>query len=419
MKDILVSVNEKAGQGGEPSREVRMAIVSDGELFDYAVSEPGSASSVGNVYKGLVTNVFSGTQSCFVNIGSDKNAVLYAKDIMPVTGGQNRRPIETLVRTGQQLIVQILRDASGDKGAHATTRLALPGKYAVLLPDSAQCAVSRRLTDQRETSRLRDIARNNKPDGCGLIMRTEASGAGEEQIAADVKALIERLRELNRNGAADKAPACIHAESDFYRDILFRSLEDDVARVITDDKTSYRELLGRASVYNPDITYKIHFYHEPWALFAFYGVQKEIANLLARRIWLKCGACIIIDRTEAMTVVDVNTGKYNGGGNPRETFLRVNTEAVVETARQLRLRDIGGIVVVDALRMSNSVDQRAVLAALQDELDKDRQKTTIAGFTRLGLLEITRKKEKNGLQGTPDDVEELIGAFTTGGQQSD
>ena len=385
---------------GKPERIIRMAVVAGGELLDYAVSDMGAVSSVGNIYKGFVTNVFPGTQSCFVNIGMEKNAVLYAADMVSVTGENNKRPVETMVRTGQKLIVQVLRDASGDKGAHVTTRLALPGKYAVLLPGSAICAVSRRIFDQRESARLREIAKNHMPAGGGLIMRTEAAGVGEERIAADVAALSERLQNMRRKEMSDRIPECIHAETDFYREMLFRMLEDDITRVITDDKASYRELLNRSSAYNPEISYKISHYREPWPLFAFHGVQNDIDNLRARKVWLKCGAFIVIDRTEAMTVIDVNTGKYNGA-NQRETFLRVNTEAVIETARQLRLRDVGGIVVIDALRMNNQADQRAIIDALGTELAKDRQKTAVMGFTKLGLLEMTRKRAKAGIGSQP------------------
>ena len=391
-KDILVSAIDKPNLEGGSRRVVRMAVVSDGELLDYAWDEPGAAGIAGNIYKGLVTNVFPGTQSCFVNIGQEKNAVLYIKDVAQPSGAYYPRPIETLIRTGQKIVVQALRDASGEKGARVTTKLALPGKFAVLLPDSNQCAVSRRIADQAEADRLRDIALQNMPDGCGLIMRTEAAGANAELIASDVRALHKRLLDMYRNEVSARIPECIHAENDFYRDILFRAFENDVSRVIADDKASYRELLNRASEYNPDITYKLQHYREPWPLFAFYGIQSDVDSLQVRRVRLRSGAYIVIDRTEAMTVVDVNTGKYIGGGNPRETFLRVNTEAAVETARQMRLRDIGGIVVIDALRMNDPADQRAVVGALEAELEKDRQKTVVAGFTRLGLIEMTRKK---------------------------
>jgi ribonuclease G len=351
---------------------------------------------------GYVTNIFPGTQSGFVDIGLERNAVLYAADIEPFNGTQNKRPIETLLRTGQKIVVQILRDAAGDKGAHVTTRLSLPGKYSVLLPDSDQHSVSRKITDQREIGRLREMAKKYMPEGCGLIIRTEASGIPEDAVASDVAVLAERLRNMRRNEASRKIPDCVHIETDFYRDILFRAIENDITRVIVDERPSYRELLNRASVHRPDVSYKIHQYDEPWPLFAFYGIQNDVNNLHSRRIWLKCGAYIIIDRTEAMTVVDVNTGKYNGGENQRETFMRANREAVAETARQMRLRDIGGIVVVDALKMDNAYDQREIVGALEAELAKDRQQTAVAGFTKLGLIEMTRKKAGTGLRPAAD-----------------
>lgn len=400
-KDILISATGKTASGLQSGRALRMAVVSDGELIDYAVNEPGTAGIVGNIYKGVIANVLPGTQSCFVNIGLDKNAVLFAGDIMPVTGSQNKRPIETLVKSGQKLIVQVLRDPVGDKGAYVTTKLALPGKYAVLLPGTKQCAVSRRIADLREIGRLREIARRYMPEGCGLIVRTVAAGVSEDRISADIKLLADRFLAVTLSGQDEKIPDCIYTETDFYRETVFRAIENDISRVITDDRVSFRELLKKSASLEPDISYKIQFYHEPWPLFAFYEVQKDIDNLQSRKIWLKCGAYIVIDRTEAMTVVDVNTGKFSGGGSQREIFLRVNIEAVVETARQMRFRDIGGIIVVDALKMGDPADQRKVADALGGELKNDRQKTVVAGFTKLGLLEMTRKKTKSGFMPAP------------------
>ncbi|MCL2058395.1 MAG: Rne/Rng family ribonuclease [Oscillospiraceae bacterium] len=392
-KDILVSAKDKKDAGSSAERALRMAIVSDGELLDYAVNEPGAISCVGNIYKGSVTIIYPGTQSCFVNIGHERNAILYADDIAPIAGSRARRPIETMVRAGQKIVVQVLRDASDDKGAHVTTKLAMPGKYAVLLPGAPQCAVSRRITDQREAMRLRGIAQRLMPANDGLIIRTEAAGADEDRIAADVASLVERRLRMRIREAGDALPDCIHTETDFCREILFRALEEDISRVIIDDRATYSELLNRASAHYMEMAHKINHYREPWPLFAFHGVQGDVDNLHSRKVWLKCGAYIVIDRTEAMTVIDVNTGKYNGTDR-RETFLRVNVEAVLESARQLRLRDIGGIIVIDLLKMDSQADQRAVADALNSELKKDRQKTAAVGFTRLGLLEMTRKKAR-------------------------
>jgi len=391
-KDILVSAADKTGAAPKPRGPVRMAVVSGGELSDFAIHDPSAASNVGNIYKGLVTNVFPGTQSCFVNIGHEKNAVLYASDLLPVAPTQKTRPVETLVRAGQMVVVQVLRDAAGEKGAHVTTKLALPGKYAVLLPESDQCAVSRRVADQRESVRLRGVALRHMPENCGLIIRTEAAGIDEGRIAEDIKSLAGSLSRMQKSEKGARVPHCIHLENDFYRDILFRALENEITRVVTDDRASYRELLGRAASLNPDISYKIQYYQESWPMFSFYGIQNDVNNLHSRRIWLKCGAYIVIDRTEALTVVDVNTGKYTGGDSQHETFLHVNKEAVVEAARQAKLRDIGGIIIIDALRMPNLADQREVAATLEAELAKDRQKSSVEGYTRLGLLEMTRKK---------------------------
>ena len=449
-KDILVHVQKE--ENGETVFQT--AVVQNGELIDYDFNDTKDQSLVGNIYKGSVTSIFPGTQSCFVDIGLQKNSVLYAKDlnqhplqeqiaaiktisgtapILPIlqnspashkttslkvdTDGAEKPkavekvkeakdlkafpPIEGLLRTGQQIIVQVIKDATGDKGPRITTKITLPGKYAVLIPNAADSFVSRRITDSIEQARLKSILNEYSADGYGLIARTESEGISKRLIRNDIYALLTQWAQITRKINHSKTPLCIHVEFDFYKGLLNRSLENDIAKLITDDKTAYKELLNRASSNLIDISYKIQHFAEPYQLFSFFGIAHEIKNLSMRKIWLKCGAYIVIDKTEALTVIDVNSGKYNGKTNPTDTILRINTEAVLEVARQLRLRDIGGIIIIDIIRMQSPAQNKAVIQALENALKQDRRKTSIAGITRLGLLEMTRKKTGVSLDEQP------------------
>ncbi|MDR1440089.1 MAG: Rne/Rng family ribonuclease [Clostridiales bacterium] len=459
------------------ARTLRLAVVSGGELLSFATDCPGARSCSGNIYVGAVTDVLPGAQCCFVNIGQEKNAVLYAKDMAEqppchaghrggeaagirdgvaagacgvgtgelhdggavgsrgcevawpcgvgtaglrdgvatgLCGGEPEdpaapsnatlrpaapspsamrpaalRPVETLLRVGQKLVVQVSRDAAGAKGARVTTKISLPGKYAVLLPGSSQASVSGKISDDAERGRLRAYVQSNLPDGFGLIARTEAQGASEDLIAADIAGLLRAWGGICGKAAEAGAPECIHGGGGFLADALIMLGESGVDALLVDDGPAYDALMRLAA---PAVSGKIRLYSGQYPLFELYGIGSEIRSLSARKIWLKCGAYIVIDRTEAMTVVDVNSGKHSGQGDPASAILRVNTEAAVETARQLRLRDIGGTIVVDLIRMSGPDQYAPVLAALGEELRKDPRKTSVAGITKLGLLEMTRKQ---------------------------
>ena len=403
-KEILVHVHKE--ESGEAVFQT--AVVQNGELIDYTLNDPKDQSLVGNIYLGLVTNIFPGTQSCFVDIGIRKNSILYVKDMNQYPKAKPEKtigsaavneaadtspPIEGLVRTGQQIIVQISKDATGDKGPRVTTNITLPGKYAVLIPNSENAFVSRRIKDPAEQARLKAILNENLAEGFGLIARTESEGVSKRLIRYDIATLLNKWTQITRKESYGKAPLCIHVEFDFYRSLINKCVEDDVSKLVIDDKPSYKELLNRSSATLIDISYKIQHYSESYPLFAFFGISQEIKSLSMRKVWLKCGAYIVIDKTEALTIIDVNSGKYNGGNsNPADTILKINTEAVVETARQLRLRDVGGIIIIDIIRMQPPAHNKSVVRSLETALSYDPQKTVVAGITRLGLLEMTRKK---------------------------
>jgi ribonuclease G len=284
--------------------------------------------------------------------------------------------------------VQVCKDASGDKGARVTTKITLPGKYMVLLPGSRQASVSRRISDAGERERLKAYVQASLPDGFGLIARTEAQGADEALLSADVAELLRAWGEIRRKEASANPPECLRAGENFFAAAARRLSESDIEALIVDDAPAYEALTLCAA---PADAGKIRLHSGPHPLFDLHGIQGDVKSLSARKVWLKCGAHIVIDRTEALTAIDVNSGKYSGKSDPEDTIRRVNTEAAVEAARQLRLRDIGGVIVIDLIRMAGQEHYAPVIAALEAELAKDPRKSSVAGITRLGLLEMTRK----------------------------
>jgi len=415
-KDILVSIS------GEEGQEIaQTAVVSkDGRLVEFGVApiSAGQAGRVGDVFVGRVAGIFPGTQTCFVNIGLEKKAVMNASDVAQVPkypeegAQQGARPIETMLRTGQRVVVQVARAAAGDKGPRCTTKLSLPGKYAVLHRGAPRVAVSAKIKDHAEQTRLRIIMEDSAPEGFSLIARSDAEGAPEALVKEDVANLAAQWRAMEQRAQAAGEPALVHTGFDLYRNIAYRAMEPDVTRVVVDDKNAYRALLGQAKALNAELTHKFSLFGERYNIFAFYGVKRDIESAGRRKVWLKCGAHIVFDRTEALTAVDVNTSKFGGAASQEETALRVNLEAVVEAARQLRFRDIGGIVVIDLLRMHEDSSYRRVLDAMEEELENDRRKTTVAGITNLGLLEMTRQ-QGGGDIGQPGGVA-LLGAAGAG-----
>ncbi|MEI6603057.1 MAG: Rne/Rng family ribonuclease, partial [Clostridia bacterium] len=385
--------------------EKRLAIVEDGEAIEIQIERPFPERLVGNIYRGIVNTVLPGMQAAFVDIGMDKNAFLYAGDVVSRLDFEQDHMesetdilkdfrIETVLKAGQEIAVQVIKEPMGTKGPRVTTNISLPGRYVVLLQNSEHIGVSRRISDEDERLRLKELAKANLPKGFGLIMRTVAEGLSEEEMKHEL-VLLKRLSDaVEKKMKAAKVAPCIHKDSDLVERAIRDILTDDVARVIINDVNEYERILEFAETVAPEMKHKIQLYNKSYNLFEFYGVSAALDSIRERKVWLKSGGYLVIDKTEALTVIDVNTGKFTGSHSLEETVFKTNMEAAKEIPYQLRLRDIGGIIVVDFIDMKTDENQAEVLDLLKQEIRRDKTKATVIGMTGLGLIEITRKKVK-------------------------
>ncbi|QGP92449.1 Ribonuclease G [Neomoorella glycerini] len=389
-KEILIQVD---------AEETAVAVLENGRLMEIYLERATKARLVGNIYKGRVANVLPGMQAAFVDIGLEKNAFLFVDDTTGLEAlegevpPRSRRRISDVVREGQEILVQVVKEPQGSKGARVTTQITLPGCYLVLMPTVNYIGISRRIGSEEERERLKTLARAVKPRRMGLIVRTAAAGAGLEELREDSRALSltwKRIRELARRS---KAPRLLHHDVELSLRILRDLYTEDVSRLLVNSRDTYNRVIEILAERAPDLRRRVVL-RDGADLFALYGVQNQVEQALKRKVWLKCGAYLVIDQMEALTAIDVNTGKYVGRHNLADTVLTTNLEAAVEVARQLRLRNIGGIIVVDFIDMENPAHQEQVIKVLQRELARDKTKTQILGFTRLGLLEMTRKKDQ-------------------------
>ena len=390
MKELILQ--------GQQDR-LRAALLEQGELIEAYEQEGIHAALVGNIYRGRVVNVLPGMQAAFVNIGLEKNAFLYVADALPQHFSEEderlrpaeMRRVEQVLHPGQELIVQIIKEPVGGKGARITTNLTLPGRYTVLLPKVDYVGVSRKIKDQTERERLRGIAGLKRPAGVGLIVRTLAEGLGEAEISEDIARLVELWEEILARLPNTSLPGQIYRELDLVGRLMRDLVDADVDR-ITVDKEEVAAVLRLAlrEIAHPAVNRV--FLDLSGNLFERNGVEAQIRKALQPKVWLKSGGYLVIEETEALTVVDVNTGKYTGERSLQGTVLRTNLEAAGEIARQLRLRNLGGIIVIDFIDMDAEADRQQVLATLETYCLKDKLKCDILGFTRLGLVEMTRKK---------------------------
>jgi len=389
MKQLLIS---------RDALETRVALLEEGRLAELYLERPGHLSLVGNIYKGRVENVLAGMDAAFVDIGLERNGFLYVDEVAPPDGGAGQtRKITNLLRGGKELLVQVTRDAMGGKGPRLTTQLGLAGRYVVYLPQAATSGVSRRLDDP-ERERLRDICRELKPDRGGLIVRTAAEGVGEEAVERDLRFLQRVWDGVERRALASRAPSLVYTEVEVAMRAVRDLLGAEFGSVLVDDEKLQRRLVNYLRAAAPELAGRVELYEEPVSLFERFGLEKEAQKALVRRVELPSGGYIVIDHTEAMTVVDVNTGRYVGRRFLEETTLKTNLEACREIVRQLRLRDIGGIIVIDFIDMTARANREAVLSALEAELAQDRTKTYVVEISPLGLVEMTRQNVTRGLR---------------------
>jgi ribonuclease G len=388
-KRILVDVN--------PYR-TRVMLLEDGIPVEFYIERREKEGLVGNIYKGKVQNVLPGMFAAFVNINEEKNAFLYAGDIKPDSSMLDGETIDTkltpsmicdIIKAGQDIMVQIVKEPMGTKGARASTQISLPGRNLVFLPTVDFIGISKRIISESERKRLKQIVGETLPKGSGVIVRTAAEGLDEDIIRQDLSSLVEEWRQIKRRYGEGKAPRLIHKEDS----LIFRTMRDvftgNVVKLVVNDKQHY-ELIR--SLVAEDQRDKIEYYDGDRDLFERYGAEQAIDAALSRKVWLKSGAYIVIDQSEALTSIDVNTGKYVGNLSLDRTIVETNKEAAFEIARQLRLRDIGGIVIIDFIDMEDEHDRQQVLETLGEALRCDSTKTVVLGMTQLGLVEVTRKK---------------------------
>jgi len=417
--------------------ETRLAVQDGTQLVELYVERTGRRSIVGNIYKGIVTNVLPGMQAAFVDIGLHKDAFLYAGDYTVGRGEDagvvaadgedeaaeldeglaerdveapaeleaeppHRReaavPIEEMLHKGQEILVQASKESLGTKGARITAFVSIPGRYIVYMPHSRHVGVSRRIRDDAERERLRGIVKELQPPTGGFIVRTVAEGKAAEELQADIQFLTRLWSQVQRRFETAPAPSLLHEEMDLTFRVVRDLFSPDVDEFLVDTPAAYEKCLQFAESLVPQLAARVKLADGAAPIFEATGIEKEIDKALRRRVWLKSGGYIVIDHTEALVAIDVNTGKYVGKRDFEETVLKINLEAATEVIRQIRLRDLGGIIIIDFIDMERAEHRDQVFQALMKALADDKARTNVLEISELGLVEMTRKRVRQGLQ---------------------
>lgn len=385
----------------EHDNRTQIAVLEDGVTVEHYVANKDDASMIGNVYLGRVQNVLPSMEAAFVDIGRGRNAVLYSGEVdwdaATEEGGERPKKIEAALKTGDSVLVQVTKDPVGHKGARLTSQTSLPGRFLVYVPAGGMNGISRKLPDT-ERSRLKAILKTVVPESAGVIVRTAAEGATEEQLTQDVQRLQAQWESLQKSSTSKKAPSLLHSEPDLLVKIIRDVFNEDFQKLVIAGDEQYSVITDYLTQVAPDLLERIERFDSAGDPFDEYRISEGIHKALERKVWLPSGGSLVIDRTEAMTVVDVNTGKFVGsGGNLEETVTKNNLEAAEEIVRQLRLRDIGGIIVIDFIDMVLESNRELVLRRLMECLSRDRTKHQVAEVTSLGLVQMTRKRLGLGL----------------------
>ncbi|HHX27281.1 MAG TPA: Rne/Rng family ribonuclease [Firmicutes bacterium] len=397
-KEIIVSTGPA---------ETRAAVIENGRLVEVYIERSSHQRHVGNIYKGRVENVLPGMQAAFVNIGLERNAFLYVDDALKAREGHfddvdiedlKALSIRDILKENQDIIVQATKEPIGTKGARVVTQVTLPGRNVVLMPTVDYVGVSRRITDDEERTRLKKAAGKAKPRGYGVIVRTVAEGKDEGDISSEIKFLVKLWRRVKQKARRASAPCLLHRDYDLIYRIMRDLLSEDVDVFIIDDGHEFGKAEDIINIMSPRLRSRLKLYDNETPIWEAYGIEDEIEKALRPKVWLSCGGYIVFDETEALTSIDVNTGRYTGTINLQDTVLKTNLEAASAIAHHLRLRNIGGIIVIDFIDMDSEDAREQVAKQLEEELRKDKTKATVLGFTHLGLLEMTRKKTRPGLQ---------------------
>lgn len=412
--------------------QVRIAITEDGRLAELYVEAPEKERMVGDIYLGKVARVMEGIKAAFIDIGLKQHAFLHFSDIggsfeqyaelvgeesevdeseegvagtSEGTAVPQRLPRdsrgrgsdkvehpEQYLQEGQEIIVQVIKEPIGKKGARVTSEVSLPGRFLVLLPFDGKIGVSKRITNYREKRRLRHLVRKILPDGFGVIIRTVAEGKDEQALKTDLDHLVSTWKEIEKSVKTEEAPALLYKDLSTTSSVIRDLFSNDVSRVVIDSKKLFREIRAYVKWSSPSLLDKIEFHREREPIFDVYGIEKEIATAIGRKVWLKSGGYIIIDHTEAMVVIDVNSGRYAAKKEQELNSLHTNLEAAREIVRQIRLRDLGGLIVVDFIDLEDERNKKKLYDELRREFRKDRAKVTVLPMTEFGLVQITRQR---------------------------
>lgn len=390
MQELLIDVDNE---------NKKILLVENGKLIEKYEENPGRDRLEGNIFLGIVENILPGMQAAFVNIGKEKNTFIHIRDVVPkiseVTGNKNENfgdyNIKDYLKVGMPIMVQVKKDSTNKKGARISMHISIPGRFIVLIPNEKFITLSQKIDNKEEREKLLSIVKENMPEGYGAIIRTSAMSKEKEEIITDIKRTVETYKNVEQ--AFEKAkqqknlqPKMIYKSENVVQRLLTDLMDQDLYRICTNDEKEYNEISKRLKEANKTIKLEMQA-----NILDMYNIKNQLEELENRKIWLKCGGFITIDKTEALTAIDVNSGKYTGKKDLEQTIFTVNKEATIEIARQLRLRDIGGIIIIDYIDMQNKENEEIILELLRENLKKDRSKTQIVGFSKLNLLEMTRK----------------------------
>lgn len=375
-----------------------ITLVENGKLLEVYEENNQESRNEGNIYIGVVKDIVKGMQSAFVDIGTEKNSLIHLKDILPKidqkkeTKDFSKIDIKDVVKPNDKLMVQIKKDSNEKKGARVSTHINLPSKYIVLMPNTDIITISQKIESQKEQDRLFKIVKANLPQNMGAIIRTSAQDKSEEDIIKDVKHSINKWNTIlkTKNKLEPQAPQKIYESQTIEEKIIVDTFNKNLKKIIVNDKKEYKKMVELQKE-NDDYNQIEIALEEKENILQIYDLEKQIAKTKERKVWLNCGGFITIDKTEALTAIDVNTGKYTGSKSLEETVYKVNKEATTEIAKQLKLRDIGGIIIIDYIDMNSEANKQKIEELLKEELKKDRAKTQVEGFTKLDLMELTRK----------------------------
>ncbi len=395
--------------------ETRIAILEEEQLVELWVERSESERMVGHIIKGVVTSVLPGMQAAFVDIGLPKRAFLHISDVsdaiaesgtlldVPDEEDFQRKPrkrdtpIQDVLKKNQEILVQVIKEPIGTKGPRVTTQISLPGRLLVLIPNADHLGISRKIDAWSERKRLKKLVHTVRPEGFGLIVRTIGKGKTEEEFRQDINQLLKIWEQIKVKSGKVRAPALVHKEMGITSSLIRDLFTEDIDRLVLDSKKDYDEIISYLQTVSPNLCSHVKLYSDSTPIFDAYDIESEIDKTLQRKVWLKKGGYIVIDHTEALVTIDVNTGRYVGKGNQAETVFKTNMLATNEIARQLRLRDIGGIIVIDFIDMDDAHHRHRIFSELKKDLKRDRSKTSLLEMSEFGLVEMTRQRVRPSL----------------------